>query len=281
LILVDTNYCNYPDTLIDTLRVAQNVKAQFQTPSTGCAPYEAVFVNTSLAGSTFVWDFGDGSAPYTGDTPPPHLYADAGTYTITLTATDPNTCNVTDTYSATIVLQAKPTGSFTYTPNPPVANTPTVFAPAGSSDVVRYKWLFGDGDSTSKTTADTVVHQYQKTATFTACLIVFNASGCTDTVCQDVAAIINPLLDVPNAFTPGRFGQNGIIKVVGFGIMKLNFRIYNRWGQLVFQSNDQNLGWDGTYRGALQPMDVYAYTLDAEFSDGTHVTKKGDITLIR
>jgi hypothetical protein len=50
---------------------------------------------------------------------------------------------------------------------------------------------------------------------------------------------------------------------------------------VVFQSDDPNIGWDGYYRGQMQPMDVYAYTLEADFSDGTHATKKGDITLIR
>jgi gliding motility-associated-like protein len=93
--------------------------------------------------------------------------------------------------------------------------------------------------------------------------------------------VINPLLDVPNAFTPGRFGVNGIIKVVGFGINHMVWRIYNRWGQMVFESDNPYDGWDGTYKGTLQPMDVYAYTLEAQFSDGSHVVKKGDITLVR
>jgi gliding motility-associated-like protein len=69
--------------------------------------------------------------------------------------------------------------------------------------------------------------------------------------------------------------------VRGFGISKLTFRIYNRWGQKVFESNDVNIGWDGTYKGNPQPMDVYAYTVEAEYFDGTKVAKKGDITLIR
>jgi gliding motility-associated-like protein len=146
---------------------------------------------------------------------------------------------------------------------------------------VKYQWNFGDGHSETKTTPDTVMHQYNRTDTFQVCLIVTNESGCTDTVCHPVPALINPLLDVPNAFTPGRFGQNGIVKVVGFGITRIAFRIYNRWGQKVFESNDPNIGWDGTYKGILQPMDVYGYTLEAEYFDGTHATRKGDITLIR
>jgi gliding motility-associated-like protein len=89
------------------------------------------------------------------------------------------------------------------------------------------------------------------------------------------------LLDVPNAFTPGKFGRNSIVKVEGFGIAKMSWRIYNRWGQLVFETGDSRMGWDGTFKGQLQPMEVYAYTLDVLFSDGTKTRKTGDITLIR
>ena len=280
LILVDTNYCNYPDTLAIPFYVAQNVKAQFKTPSFGCAPYTAVFNNTSIAGSKYYWDFGDGSPVDSVDVSPTHLYTNIGPYTITLIAVDSNTCNISDTTTFQLTVQGKPTAGFTFTPSPPTPNTPTIFTDA-SSPAVKYQWSFGDGHSETKLTPDTVMHQYNKTDTFQVCLVVTNESGCTDTVCHPVPAIINPLLDVPNAFTPGRFGQNGIVKVVGFGITHMAFRIYNRWGQLLFESNDPYFGWDGTYRGTLQPMDVYGYTLEAEFSDGTHASKKGDITLIR
>ena len=61
----------------------------------------------------------------------------------------------------------------------------------------------------------------------------------------------------------------------------MNFRIYNGWGQLVFESFSPQVGWDGTFKGELQPMDAYAYTLIVLFGDGTTLNKKGDITLIR
>ncbi len=280
LSLVDTNYCNYP---LDTTRivsVAQNVIAQFQIPATGCAPDSAIFNNTSIGGETYYWNFGDGSPIDSIDMNPIHFYPNPGSYTITLIAVDSNTCNIVDTTSFTITLQSKPTADFTYQPTPAQSNTPTVFTPI-TSPVVKYLWEFGDGTFETKTEPDTVVHLYIQSDTFNVCLIVTNAEGCTDTVCHAVQAIIHPLLDVPNAFTPGRFGQNAVIKVEGFGITAMTWRIYNRWGQLVFQSNNPYDGWDGTYRGVVQPMDVYAYTLEAEFSDGTRATKKGDITLIR
>ena len=279
LMLVDTNYCNYPDQAVDTLRVAPLVKAQFVTPAAGCVPYLASFNNTSLAGQQFIWDFGDGSPTSTAFSPT-HLYPNVGSFTISLIAIDSATCNIIDSTRQTISVNPRPQAAFTDQPIPPVANTPTVFYNS-SIAATHYKWLFGDGDSALKLTMDTVVHQYQRTGTFQACLIAFNQFECTDTVCQPVETIINPLLDVPNAFTPGRFGQNSIIRVQGFGIASMDFRIYNRWGQIVFQTNNPNQGWDGNYNGKPQPMDVYAYTLEAIYFDGTRTTRKGDITLIR
>ena len=86
---------------------------------------------------------------------------------------------------------------------------------------------------------------------------------------------------MPNAFTPGRFGLNSVVSVRGFGIIKMDWKIYNRWGQLIFQSSSKRQGWDGTFKGKLQPTDVYGYTLDAEFNDGKKLRKTGDITLLR
>jgi gliding motility-associated-like protein len=280
LSLVDTNYCNYPLDTTKIVNVAQNVKAQFVTPAQGCAPDSVVFNNTTLGGETYYWYFGDNSPVDSTDISPVHFYQLPGSYTIKLVAVDTNTCNKIDSFSYTITLYSQPTADFSYQPVPSQPNTPTVFSP-NSSPVVKYLWEFGDGSSETRTSPDTVVHQYIRSDTFNVCLIVTNAEGCSDTVCHPIQSIIHPLLDVPNAFTPGRFGTNSVVKVVGFGIVHMAWRIYNRWGQVVFQSDDPYIGWDGYYRGQMQPMDVYAYTLEADFSDGTHATKKGDITLIR
>jgi len=278
LILTDTNYCNAPDSLERELRIAPLVKAQFETPPGGCAPYDAHFNNTSLAGQQFFWDFGDGTTSNAVN--PNHLYQNVGTYTIRLIAIDSGTCNIIDSTQKTITISSKPTADFSHAPLPAPENKPTIFTNL-SIGGVRYKWLFGDGDSTIRTTMDTVLHQYNATGTYQACLITFNQFGCTDTICKPVDARVIPLLDVPNAFTPGKFGRNSVVRVEGFGIARMSWRIFNRWGQKVFESNDRRLGWDGTFKGQLQAMDVYAYTLDVEFSDGTKTRKTGDITLIK
>ena len=112
-------------------------------------------------------------------------------------------------------------------------------------------------------------------------MVAYNEFGCTDTVCTKVLTLIKPVVDVPSAFTPNGDGKNDKVFVRGFGIAQMNFRIYNRLGQVVFESGSPSYGWDGKFKGALQPMDVYAYTLIVQFGDGTIVNKKGDITLIR
>ena len=119
-------------------------------PPIGCAPYTASFSNTSVGGATFEWNFGDpgsGAANTSADINPTHLYASPGTYNIAMIAIDPNTCNVRDTTSFTITVYDKPTADFSYTPTTPIENTPNIFTNLSSVNAIRFKWIFGDGDS--------------------------------------------------------------------------------------------------------------------------------------
>jgi gliding motility-associated-like protein len=276
MLMNDTSFCNFPDSLVATLRIAPNVVSKFNSNKSGCVPYSAVFNNVSIAGQTFSWDFGDGTT-YNGVTPPPKIYNTPGVYTVTLIASDPSTCNLIDTSSITITVHDNPLANFSFTPNPGQENTPTSFV-NGSTGATTYFWSFGDGDTSLQINP---IHQYTQTASFQACLTATNAFGCADSICQRVSSIILPLVDIPNAFTPNNDGTNDVIFVRGYGIEKMNFMIFNRQGKLVFQSTNQNIGWDGKYNGQLQPMDVYAYVLEVQFADGNRVTKKGDITLLR
>jgi gliding motility-associated-like protein len=280
LSLTDTSYCNAPDADTILIDIAANVKAKFSTPPFGCVQYNAVFDNQSTGGQTCLWDFGDGTT--STSCIPVHLYALPGIYLVRLIASNPNTCNLTDTtaYFAITVLDA-PTPDFSFLPVTPLENSPTTFTNLSSPDAIRFRWQFGDGDSILTTSRQPVQHQYNATGTFNACLTAYNAAGCDSMICKQVKAVIVPVLDVPNAFTPQSGDENSVILVRGFGIAKMQFIIWNRWGQKVFETNNRFRGWDGKVKGVVQPMDVYAYTLSVEYSDGTKTTKKGDITLIR
>lgn len=86
---------------------------------------------------------------------------------------------------------------------------------------------------------------------------------------------------VPNAFTPNGDGLNDELLVYGTTIATMEIRIYNQWGQLVFESKDKGRGWDGTMSGKRQPVGVYNYILRAALQDGTTVQKRGTITIVR
>jgi gliding motility-associated-like protein len=275
LFVVDTTFCNSPDSLERTIRINETVKAQFTTPDKGCVPHTAVFTNTSLAGTDFFWNFGDGTT--STDPDPTHIYTDTGTYTITLVAVDTSTCNRIDSVKFTIRVYPVPVAAFTFSPNPAQENKPTQYANL-STGAVSYLWRFGDSETSIEVNP---LHQFNSTGLFNTCLYATSIAGCVDSVCLNVPARIVPLLDVPNAFTPGRFGTNGIVRVQGFGIGTLDWKIYNRWGEVVFKTSDRKQGWDGTYKGVLQPMDVYTYTLDVIFTDGKKYRKTGDISLLR
>jgi gliding motility-associated-like protein len=278
LALYDTAFCNSPDSIQKDIRIDAFVKAIFQTDALGCAPYTASFTNLSQAGIDFIWQFDNGTV-FSTDENPSFTFPNPGSYRVRLIAIDLNTCNMRDTSGYfTINVVPKPKAFATWSPIPPQENVPVSFKNQSSLGATKYEWNFGDGESS---TLFEPVHEYNETGTYDAELIAFNQLGCTDTFRMLVSVIVLPLLDVPNAFTPGQFGDNGIVKVRGFGITKLTWRIYNRWGQLVFESNNKSIGWDGKVKGKLQPVDVYTYTLEAEFSDGKKARKTGDITLLR
>jgi gliding motility-associated-like protein len=284
LAVSDTNYCNSPDADTLDLTIAELVDAGFTAPATGCILEEISFKNntTPLGGTQFNWVFGDGGT--STETNPTHVYTAPGPYQVILYSTNTNTCNVIDSAKFTITIYGIPTANFSFSPVVPVLNTPTVFTNLSSPDAVIFKWDFGepgDDDTVRTTSRANISYQYNAPGTFNACLVVFNIAGCSDTLCLPVTALVEPQLDVPNAFTPQQSGINSVVMPKGFGIAKLRFIIYNRWGQKIFETNRRNAGWDGKYKGVLQPMDVYAYTLEVEFFDKTKATKKGDITLIR
>ncbi|MBI5219922.1 MAG: PKD domain-containing protein [Bacteroidia bacterium] len=108
-------------------------------------------------------------------------------------------------------------------------------------------------------------------------------NGCTST---DTIHILDHLpggectVELPTAFSPNGDGKNDVLYIRGYCVDKATLMIFNRFGQLVFESNDKNTGWDGTYKGEMQEAEVYVYYLWAKLSDGKNVIKKGNITLL-
>lgn len=277
--LVDTNYCNTPDTVFFQFEIIANVKAKFTPPAKGCLSAPMQFTSQSIGGESFLWTFGDNTS--STDRDPKHLYAASGLYTITLYAFNTSSCNKVDSISFQIEVSISPVAQFSYSPNPPRVNTPVNFINQ-STGAINYMWTFGDGDTIVTSNKNLPInHLYKLNKTFITCLKVFNLYNCTDTICKPIVAKVSQLYDVPSAFSPNGDGKNDKIYVRGYGIKTIKWDIYNRWGILMFTSNNLSDGWDGTFKGEIQPQDVYHYTLKVEFWDDKIETKTGDITLLR
>ncbi|MGL5889037.1 MAG: gliding motility-associated C-terminal domain-containing protein, partial [Bacteroidia bacterium] len=119
------------------------------------------------------------------------------------------------------------------------------------------------------------------TVTTTYTVTLTNANGCvsTDTVIINVIEAYG--LFVPSAFSPNDDGANDVLFVYGPGIRTLEFLVFNRNGQIVFETTSQTLGWDGTFGGKPVNTGIYAYYVKVEFFDGRVETLKGDISLVR
>jgi len=113
-------------------------------------------------------------------------------------------------------------------------------------------------------------------------LTVSDAAGCSDTDSVKIRVLKGPAIYLPNAFTPNSDGLNDVFKPTGVGMTRLDhFRIFNRYGQVIFESNDPNKGWDGTYKGVAQNSGNYVWSLKATDRTGKVRSMQGYVLLIR
>ena len=91
-----------------------------------------------------------------------------------------------------------------------------------------------------------------------------------------------PDVFVPTGFTPNKNGANDVLRPIFYKIDTLtSFKIYNRWGQLVFQTAEKGVGWDGTLKGVAQPSETYTWTVECRDIVGNPIKKSGKSLLIR
>lgn len=110
---------------------------------------------------------------------------------------------------------------------------------------------------------------------------LIDANGCVGEDTVVVSVDFEEIVEVPSAFSPNGDGVNDSLHVLGVGITNINFKIYNRYGQLVFSTDNINEGWDGTMHGKVLNQGVFAYTLEYDLVNGAHGEKSGNVTLVK
>jgi gliding motility-associated-like protein len=142
-------------------------------------------------------------------------------------------------------------------------------------------WDFGDGQTSDFVPGSDPAHVYSVAGTYVISLDIVSADGCTDSTSQQICLLPEEPVFIPDIFSPNDDGRNDTLYVRGKFISRLEFRVYSRWGEVVFETNSVSLGWDGNVRGVPAPSGSYYYTITATVGSATRVEEVGEIVLIR
>jgi gliding motility-associated-like protein len=249
----------------------------------GCQPAEIFFDNLSVPVNESYdlnWTFGDGGT--SDEISPTHIYENVGTYTVSLEIISPLGCQTDTTWDNLITVLPSPIADFTYSPSQLSNLQPTAQFTDQSIDAVKWRWTFG----TSGISIDqNPTHTFPDTGLQVVQLVVFHPSGCTDTIQKILDVIPEVRYFLPNAFTPNGDGSNDGFR--GNGVMEgatnFNFRIWNRYGELLFESNDPFEAWNGRKNnsGELSPQGVYVVVVTYTGPRGDNYELRGYATLIK
>lgn len=261
--------------------------AAFKPDTVGCSPLVVHFINNSTNGESYLWDFGD--KVYSIESAPTHTYYTPGNYIVSLTVTNIAGQSI---HTNAVTVYQNPTAVFTVYPTEVINSAQiVVFSNYSYYDAVRL-WRFGDGATSSE---ENPWHKYESEGTYNITLIVTSKDGCIDS-----AKFASPVhvifktgeLKFPNAFVWNKTGPNGgywqegniddgIFRPHFENVIEYNLKIFNRWGVLIYESNDLQKGWDGYFgNGNLALEGVYIWHVRGRFIDGTYFDKIGDVTFL-
>ncbi|MCT4562273.1 MAG: gliding motility-associated C-terminal domain-containing protein [Crocinitomicaceae bacterium] len=279
-------YTNYNGCFLDSVEVIVKDKPVIDFavfPGTGCAPLDVSFSsNGTLIGDDITWSFGNG-APSTSNTAPNLTYANPGCYDVTLTV-DRDGCVTSMTYTDMVCVAPQTVANFTA--NPPVSDIsyPKFDFENNSTNATMYYWNFAD-QGTSNQENPTFIFNNPEAGEYEIMLITDNDGGCSDTAYLTVTLNETLIYFVPNTFTPDGDKFNQTFRPIftsGFNEKEYNFSVYNRWGELIFESKDALIGWDGTYQNQLCQEGVYTWRISYQDKKSSEVViETGSINLLR
>lgn len=271
----DGSACTAQATVDVVVQNCAPLVAGFSYPDNICSGQCITLTDTSSGNITdWAWDFGGGAVPNNSSEQNPEVcFLTAGVYDIQLTLTDLAGDNASVVNQITVVDGPSVT-----------ALRDTIIELGGQADLIAlsptpgsYLWTPDDNidcDTCSTTWADPWQDQ-QYIVTIT------DVNGCSAEDTVDVYVNFIVAIDVPTAFSPNGDGNNDVLYVKGFGINGLTFAVYNRYGEKVFETLDQKIGWDGTYLGKDENSGVFTWVLEYNLVNGGSGRRSGNTTLVR
>lgn len=235
----------------------------------GCTPFSTTLTNTTVDVQNCIWTLSNGTV-ISGCGTVPVTFTQAGCFDVTLTTTSLNGCTSSMTADNLICVEAPPVAGFAPSSNQlSTLNTEVLFSNL-SVGAAFYEWDFGVGGDGSTDENPIYTYPDEEEGEYTVTLIATSALGCSDTAQSTIQVYEELIFYVPNTFTPDNDNYNPVFQPVftsGFDPQEYVLYIYNRWGELIFESRNAEIGWDGTYgsNGEIEMCQDGTYTWKIEF----------------
>jgi len=250
-------------------------------PLQGCRPLKVQFTDQSFTETNldYQWNFGNGD--FSNLQNPSTTYTTAGFFDVTLTVTSTEICFETSSITKPQYVNVfeLPTSIFSASPKIVSIFEPIVEVNDQSIGNTNCTYFFGNGETT--TNCD-YIQQYSDTGYFTITQIVVDEKGCRDTSTQIIYVSPEYRFFIPNTFTPNTDSKNDVFKPVMTGVKEYEFFIFNRWGEIVFKTNDTSEGWNGNGKyDNPAPQGVYLYKIKLKNDFNKIELFQGHVNLIR
>ncbi|MEN9441392.1 MAG: hypothetical protein RLZ33_1469, partial [Bacteroidota bacterium] len=256
--------------------------------ATGCIPQTITLTNTTPNAANCVWTLSEGTI-LTGCSSVQVDFTQAGCFDVSLTTTLLNGCQGTLNQTNFICIDPLPDAAFTQSTYTITDLENTILFNNLSSGASSYNWYFGDGTPMSQVVDPIHTYNFEENGTYQVMLVAFSPAGCSDTAYSSFQYAEELVFWVPNSFTPDGNEYNQVFLPIfssGYDPYNYNLSIYNRWGELIFESNDMTIGWDGTYvsSGKIHESqdDVYTWKIRYKVkSNDEHKIAVGHVTIIK
>ncbi|HEU4717814.1 MAG TPA: PKD domain-containing protein [Bacteroidia bacterium] len=279
--VTDANGCSASDSV--SVNVSPAPVPQFAaSDSSACEMLCVDFTNNTSGATAYTWYFGDGDSSNVFS--PTHCYTSPGNYNVTLYAANGGGCSASVVYSNLIHVYPSPHADFLATPATTTILQPVISFTDTSSGAITWWWNFGDGIGSSF--SQDPVYTYTNTGEYYVTLTVTNSYGCTDTAGAFVYINEEESFYAPNTFTPNGDGINDVFTPKGTGIDEGNYHlmIFDRWGNLIWETREWGEGWDGRANGGsgIAQIDTYVWKADVSFRvSGTKKQYIGHVNLVK
>ena len=273
-------------TLVNILDGNEIILDLFTSNIDGCLPLSIDFnVLNMPAEANYVWSFGDGNTSFQQN--PNHIYTISDCYEVTL-AVDVEGCIIEDTLSDSICVWNYPIVDFEFSPDfiSNLNNNTVVDFMNYTINGWDFEWVFETPNGESASSAMNPIFDYSNfpEGKYRICLTALTEQGCHADTCKFIEIKEDYLVYVPNSFTPDGDEFNNAFLPVFSDLRKVTdyqLLIFNRWGQLIFESHAPGVGWDGTYNAQMAQDGVYTWKLNAKFGVGVNKAYSGSVSLIR